>query len=247
MLQRALAIQEKTKGADNRSYANALHALANLYANQNRYAEAEPLYKRALETHKSLLGSDHTDTGETLEGLGHVYFHQGRFAEAEPLLQRGLEIFQKNLGPNHPSVAKAWLNLAGFYDYQGLDSEAETMNERSAASYEKGLGADDPLLGIPLNNLAAHHRRRSDRSGAVEYWRRSIGIIIRRTRRSLGAGGQTRSSNGNREAEEHGNRFLGLVKAAYRLESGDRKATVGFRGKCSRWRNGPGALKLRLL
>ena len=219
LLKRVLAIREKIEGAGNRGYADVLGALAHLYANQGRFAEAEPLLKRALEIQEKLLGPRHTDTGETLGSLGSIYFHQERFAEAEPLLKRILEIFEKNLGPNNPSVAGAWLNLAGFYDYQGLESEAETMNERSAASYEKGLGADNPLLGVPLNNLASLHLRRSDWPGAVEYWRRSADIIIRRNQRSLSTGSQTRNVNGNREAEEHGNRFLGLVKAAYRLKN----------------------------
>ena len=42
--------------------ASSLHSLANLYNNQERYSEAEPLYLQALELYKKLLGEDHTNT-----------------------------------------------------------------------------------------------------------------------------------------------------------------------------------------
>ena len=46
--QRALAIREKSLGADHPDVANNLNNLANLYYDQRKYAEAKPLYKRNL-------------------------------------------------------------------------------------------------------------------------------------------------------------------------------------------------------
>ena len=47
---------EKALGPDHSDVAKSLNNLATLYADQGRYAEAEPLYKRALAVVESLLG-----------------------------------------------------------------------------------------------------------------------------------------------------------------------------------------------
>jgi len=49
LLQRALAIDEKSLGPDHPSVATALDNLAALYRNQDRLADAEPLFKRSLD------------------------------------------------------------------------------------------------------------------------------------------------------------------------------------------------------
>ena len=47
-LQALLAINEKALGPDHPSVALALNDLAELYKEEGRYADPEPLYKRAL-------------------------------------------------------------------------------------------------------------------------------------------------------------------------------------------------------
>ena len=55
----ALAIKEKALGPDHPEVALALNNLAELYRDQGRYAEAEPLLKRALAIRKKVFGPDH--------------------------------------------------------------------------------------------------------------------------------------------------------------------------------------------
>ncbi len=94
-LNRALAIREKSLGADHPSTAKSLHNLAELYRTQRKYAEAEPLFIRALAIREKSLGPDHALTAITLNNLAGLYVSQDKYKEAEPLLERALAIHEK--------------------------------------------------------------------------------------------------------------------------------------------------------
>ena len=87
-LQALLAINEKALGPDHPSVELALNDLAELYKEQGRYAEADPLYRRALATWKEALGPNHPDVAQSLNNLAGLYLAQGRYADAEPLHKR---------------------------------------------------------------------------------------------------------------------------------------------------------------
>jgi len=56
LYRQAVAIRERTLGAEHPDVAWSLHNLAGLYRVQGRYAEAEALYRRALAVNKKALG-----------------------------------------------------------------------------------------------------------------------------------------------------------------------------------------------
>src|SRR5262249_1183253 len=97
----------------------SLNNLAELYRDQGRYADAEPLPQRALVILEQTLGPGHPDVAASLNGLALLYHTQGRYAQAEPLYQRALAIVEHVLGSLHPLVAKGLNNLAGLYRHQG--------------------------------------------------------------------------------------------------------------------------------
>ena len=70
--------------------AATLNNLAELYKEEGRYGDAEPLYKRALATWKKALGPNHPDVAQSLNNLADLYSAQGRHADAEPLYKRAL-------------------------------------------------------------------------------------------------------------------------------------------------------------
>ena len=74
----------------------SLNNLAELYRDQGRYAEAEPLYKRSLAIREKALGPDHPDVATALNNLAVLYEDQGRYADAEPLYKRSLAIQRKS-------------------------------------------------------------------------------------------------------------------------------------------------------
>jgi tetratricopeptide (TPR) repeat protein len=92
LVQRALAIDEKVRGAEQLAVGEDPNALAGLYYVEGRYSEAEPLYKRAIVIAEKSLGPDHHDIANTLNNLAVLYNTQGRHVEAEPLMKHALAI-----------------------------------------------------------------------------------------------------------------------------------------------------------
>src|SRR5437667_998388 len=69
LLQRALAIREKTLGPEHPDVAASLDNLAGLYRVQGKYREAEPLYRRALAIEERTLGREHPVVAASLDNL----------------------------------------------------------------------------------------------------------------------------------------------------------------------------------
>jgi tetratricopeptide (TPR) repeat protein len=72
--------------------AAALNNLANLYGDQGRYEEAEPLHERSLAIWEEALGSDHPDVAISLNNLALLKVSTGHPRAALPLMQRSLKI-----------------------------------------------------------------------------------------------------------------------------------------------------------
>src|SRR5262249_53900983 len=153
--------------------------------------------------------------------LGGVYYGMGRLAEAETLFRRSLEIREKTLGPDHPDVAIGLNNLAELYRAQGRLPDAEALFKRALEISEKSLGSDHLDVSIRLNNLAGVSYDKEDWVAAVDYWRRSTGILIRRSRRNAEIVG----GKGQSVAEQESYQFRGFIKAAHRLRSTDGSLT----------------------
>jgi tetratricopeptide (TPR) repeat protein len=69
-----------------------LTELAELYARQQRFEEAEALFQRALSERERRLGPAHKEVAATLTRLATLYQSQHQYAKAEPLYVRAFEI-----------------------------------------------------------------------------------------------------------------------------------------------------------
>ena len=72
--------------------ANSLLKKGDLYIDQSRYEEAEPLYRRSLVIREKVFGPEHPAVAQSLNNLASLYDTQGRYSEAEPLYKRSLVI-----------------------------------------------------------------------------------------------------------------------------------------------------------
>jgi len=59
--------------------AQGLNNLAAIYKKQQKYVEAESLYKRALAIWEQQLGPEHLDTASSLNTLALLYFEQEKY------------------------------------------------------------------------------------------------------------------------------------------------------------------------
>src|SRR5438477_3775888 len=114
--------------------AATLNNQAELYKEEGRYADAEPLYKRLLAINEKAHGPDHPSVALALNDLAELYKEEGRYADAEPLYKRAMATWKKALGPDHPDVAQSLNNLADLYLAPG-------SLRRCRAILQAGLGA----------------------------------------------------------------------------------------------------------
>ncbi len=80
--------------------ATALNNLANLYRDQGKYAEAEPLHKRSLAIIEKALGPDHPHVAKTLLNYAALLRKTGRTTEAAKLEARARTIGAKRAEQN---------------------------------------------------------------------------------------------------------------------------------------------------
>jgi tetratricopeptide (TPR) repeat protein len=92
LLQRALAINEKTLGSNHPDVASNLNNLANLLCDQGKYNEAEPIFRRAIAIDEKVLGPNHPDVARDLNNLALMLVDQGNVHDAELLYRRALAI-----------------------------------------------------------------------------------------------------------------------------------------------------------
>ena len=154
LMKRALAIDEKSYGAEHPTVAIRLNNLAALLRITNRVTEAEPLVKRALAIDEKSYGAEHPTVAIRFSNLAQLFQDTNRLAEAEPLMRRALAIAEKSYGPEHPDVAIRLNNLALLLRDTNRLAEAEPLMKRALAINEKSYGPEHPEVATILNNLA---------------------------------------------------------------------------------------------
>jgi CHAT domain-containing protein/tetratricopeptide (TPR) repeat protein len=214
---RTLDIKQKALGLDHSEVGTTLHNIAVMYVMQQRYGDAEPLYKRVIAIKEKLLGPDHSEVGTALYGLAQLYAQQGRIAQAEPLYRRALAIKEKTLGAEHTEVGTALHGIAQLYVQQRRYRAAEPLQQRVLAIKRKALGPDHPDTSTALGDLAELHFAQGQWAKAVDYWRQSTEVIIRRVKRGIDTTAPAAAGTSASEAEREGYRFKALVKAVHRL------------------------------
>jgi tetratricopeptide (TPR) repeat protein len=127
-------------GINHTSYADALNTLATVYLAQQKYDEAEGLYRRAIAIREKVLADDHPAVAHALTNLSLLYSLQRKFGEAEEVLRRALKIQEKALGENDVTVATTLGLLASACLAQGKRQEADALHERGKSILDNALG-----------------------------------------------------------------------------------------------------------
>ena len=98
MVERALAIEEKSGGPPSEALAVALRAQAFVLVQSGKYEQAEQKARRALEIDEKAAANDVLEVSASLDMLGQILFESGKLVEAEPLIRRELKIDETVLG-----------------------------------------------------------------------------------------------------------------------------------------------------
>lgn len=130
--------------------------LANTYADEGKYAQAEATFLQVLPIQKRVLGAEDFNTLRALHDFAFVCLEQGKYPEAESYAVQALTGRRHALGPQHPDTAAAAEELAAVYAGEGKYAEAEPL-ARGALETEKKIEPKDfnrflaaSLLGASL-------------------------------------------------------------------------------------------------
>jgi len=134
--------------------AKKLSELAELYKDEGKYAEAEPLLKRALKINEKIVGSRHDqEVADTLLSLAVCARMLGRTTEAVKLLRRCIAIDERIYGPEHYNTANPIFQLAICYQQEAKYVEAEQLYKHSLALWEE-YDPNDIIVAKNLKMLA---------------------------------------------------------------------------------------------
>lgn len=173
-----------TGGAIRLSTVMSLNNLAQIYQEQGKYEQAEPLFRRALDTLKQQ-PEQHSETDASaiasleaniLNNLATFYGNQGKYTEAESRHRQALDIRERTSGADVPATAESLNNLAALYYAQGKDAEAEPLFLRALAIREEKLGAKHPRTAQSLNNLALLYENQRKYEQAEPLFLRALAI-----------------------------------------------------------------------
>ncbi len=141
LLQEVLAGSIALYGEEHLRVADVSSQLGVKLKNRERYAEAEPLYRRAIDVRRKHLGT-HEATASSINNYGIFLRAKGSDAEAGPVLAEALEMYSEVLGREHPKTAMPIGNYAAWLLEHGSLAKAEALFEEALGLLHQELGAD---------------------------------------------------------------------------------------------------------
>lgn len=154
--QRALAIEEATKGANDPEVAGTLTLIAGWMRELDRNAEAEPLLRRALVIFEAHYGDAHEYTISAANSLAATLESLGRLDDAYKIYALTLDNMTRLHGASHRLTAISTNNLAFNLARQGRYQEAQPLYDRALKIGRATMDDDDPELARIENNVASN-------------------------------------------------------------------------------------------
>jgi len=174
VLEHALQVAERERGADDAVVAAIASQLAGEYRKLPDGARSEALYKRAIAIMDRTLGPRHPTTAYTKSQLALLYQREGDRLKAETLLRESLDVIETTLGTAHPWYVSALATLGSVYDRAGDLDEAEAIVRRALAILERNDDTKCVQYAALLNNLGEVYRQRQDYGRAETVLRQSL-------------------------------------------------------------------------
>ena len=193
-LERAVELQRRVFGENNRATLGTLGRLGTTVTFSGKFPEAEALLSRILEAQRRLLGPEDRETLGSAHNLALVYYYQGKYAKSEPLMLQTLETRRRLYGSEHPDTLASLNNLANLYSAQGNHTKAEALDRQTLEIRRRVLGVEHPETLMSINNLARDYGNEGKYADAETFYRQALEM----QRRVLGpAHADTLRSAGN--------------------------------------------------
>ncbi len=153
---RALAIEEKTKGANNAEVGGTLTLIAGWQLEIDQYAEAEANLRRALTILNATLGPDDENTVKAQTQLARALEGQNKMAEAGRIYTATLDKVRKQHGDKHKLTALALNNVAYNASRAGRYRDAQKLYDQALGAGRAAMDNEDPDLALIIANAATN-------------------------------------------------------------------------------------------
>ena len=150
--------------------------LGELYRREDRYSEAEHMYRSALELRQKKLPAGSIEVAYSLNNLGEIYRVEGRDWEARNLMEaaaRSLQQFHVD-APGLPIILS---NLSVMLCRFGEFDQAEEFLRSALIAYDKRQMTSSKEYGVTLINLAQVLEQRKELQDAAPLYEKAIGIF----------------------------------------------------------------------
>jgi tetratricopeptide (TPR) repeat protein len=130
-----------------------MDALALWYQDQNRFEEAEELFKQVIELSSRVSGAQHFVTLIFKNNFGNFYKRKKQFDLAEPILVEVLDARRQVLGNDHDHTLGTMLTLANLYRESDRFEKAQPLYRERCDLTAKKNGTDSLAYAGALNSF----------------------------------------------------------------------------------------------
>ena len=177
-LRQAVNLARRRLGASNPLRSAALTGLANLLADEGRYAEAESLCREALKADRArpLSRENQAVLADTLDALGTTWFDRGDLAAAVGPMREALKLRETALGMESPLTGESLNNLGAVLYMSGQYQDAVGEYEQALPIFKKVYGVEHPEVATLLNNIARSDLMAGDIANAEPLMREALSM-----------------------------------------------------------------------
>jgi tetratricopeptide (TPR) repeat protein/tRNA A-37 threonylcarbamoyl transferase component Bud32 len=165
----ALKLYRTLPQPDEPEMLQALTDLAEVYQEQGRFAEAEPLAREALTGSGRVLGKEHRSTLTAANTMALLLHSMGNLGDAEQLFRETLVLQRRTLGEDHAETISSKGNLGQLLLDRGDYEEAAPLVQEALEARRRLSGPDHPDTVTSINNAArlAQEQGRFDQAEAL--------------------------------------------------------------------------------
>lgn len=148
---------------------------AYVYRAQQKYEDAEGIYKKAIMIKENNLGAS-TDLAQLKSGLAELYVEMGKYNEVEKLLKSAYDINKRKLGENNPATVKVMQAQANYYRITGDNAKAHELIKKVLQHKMQLYGENHPSYIQALEELAIVQWNLNDIASAKETYQHVLDV-----------------------------------------------------------------------
>lgn len=154
LLEKALATQRRTLGAENAETLETAASLATELRYEGKYPESEKLERETVAIQRRVLGPQNAKTLRTSADLAATLFQEGKYSEAEKLQRETLQMQRRLLGPENADTLLSMRDLGTTLRKGGNYPGAEEILREVVDVQRRTIGSDHPDTLRSMNSLA---------------------------------------------------------------------------------------------